>query len=432
MIVTYGRRRCGKSRLLKEILKEGDIYYVATQSDALVQRAQLADAIALKVSGFNDVRYPNWDALFHNLDIRLDRRITLCIDEFPYLAKGSTSLPSIYLDQNPKRKFHLVLCGSSQQMMHSLVLDQSAPLYGRADEIIKVNPMNAGWITKALKVSPIRAIEEYSTWGGVPRYWELRSELRNYEEAVKVLVLDRLGILHEEPARLFMDDMRESIQATSIMTLVGNGAHKMSEIAARLNKPATHLSRPLQKLLELGYLTREIPFGANERSNKKSLYKIKDPYLNFYFTFVVPNLSMLALDKIDLVYRKITKRLKYYQADAWENLCREAVPFMSFKGKTFNRAFRWWGNNTLQNQMEIDVVAESTDKKFLLIGECQWRIKTKTSDAIKNLLNKIHHFPNPKNKEIIAVLFLKRKPNSDKSEVVIVTPKLVLQSLRND
>jgi AAA+ ATPase superfamily predicted ATPase len=77
------------------------------------------------------------------------------------------------------------------------------------------------------------------------------------------------------------------------MSYVGAGAHRLSEIASRCGEIATNLSRPLAKLISLGYLTKEIPFGENENNSKKSLYKISDLFMNFYFQFIIPNRSFI-------------------------------------------------------------------------------------------------------------------------------------------
>ena len=67
-----------------------------------------------------------------------------------------------------------MLCGSSQNMMYGLFLDSTAPLYGRADEIMKLAPIRLPYIQEALSFDAMNTIEEYAVWGGVPRYWELR------------------------------------------------------------------------------------------------------------------------------------------------------------------------------------------------------------------------------------------------------------------
>lgn len=410
LIIIFGRRRCGKSTLIKNLLKPTDIYYMALQTDEAVQRIQLANTIGERISGFDYVVYPDWESLFVNLNNVLKEPLTLCIDELPYLVKGSASLPSILqkiIDNTPNRKYHLILCGSSQQMMQGLILDSSSPLYGRADEIMKIPPLEAGWLIKALNCKPGQAITEYSVWGGVPRYWELRAEEKTFKEAVANTILDRYGVLHEEPARLFLDDMRESVQAFSILSIVGSGSNRLSEIAGKLNKPATQLSRPIDNLIQLGYLKREIPFGESEKNSKKGIYKISDPFMNFYFTFLVPNMSRLELGLTDQVYSEFECRQSAYVSIEWENLCRRSVPMKPINGVNFDNAYRWWGTNTKSEPMELDVVAESTDKKYLLIGECKWSEIKDPSALIQNLKQKASLFPLAKGKELIVVLFLK-------------------------
>lgn len=410
LIIIYGRRRCGKSTLIKNTIKPNDIYYMAQQSDETIQRMQLANTIAEKIKGFDSVVYPDWESLFVNLNNVLKEPLTLCIDELPYLVKGSQSLPSVIqkiIDNTKNRKYHLILCGSSQQMMQGLILDSSAPLYGRADEIMKITPLEAGWISNALGCKPEQSIVEYSVWGGVPRYWELRVDEKSFKAAINNIIFDRFGVLHEEPVRLFFDDMRESVQAFSILSIVGNGSNRLSEIAGKLNKPATQLSRPIDNLIQLGYLKREVPFGELEKNSKKGIYKISDSFMNFYFTFLVPNLSRLELGLTEQVYNTFESRLSNYVSFEWENLCRRSVPMNSINGIDFDVAYRWWGTNLKNEPMELDVVAESTDKKYLLVGECKWSKISDTKSLLKKLDQKAVLLPLAKGKKVITVLYVK-------------------------
>lgn len=119
-------------------------------------------------------------------------------------------------------------------MKMGLVLDASAPLYGRAQEIIPIKPLGAGWIHKALKLGLVMEIlDAYSFWCGIPRYWELANDNGGGWEAAHRLVLDPQGVLHNEPKRLLLDDLRETAQAASILFLIGQGCHRISEIAVR-------------------------------------------------------------------------------------------------------------------------------------------------------------------------------------------------------
>ena len=127
-----------------------------------------------------------------------------------------------------------------------------------------------------------------AVWGGVPRYWELAADHPSHAEAVRALLVDPLGILHREPERLLLDEMTDTTRAASILVLIGQGCHRISEIAGRLGHPATSLARPLGRLVELGFAAREVPFGASERDSKRSLYRIADPFLRTWFRFVEP------------------------------------------------------------------------------------------------------------------------------------------------
>lgn len=410
LIVIYGRRRCGKSTLIKNVIGRNDVYFMAQQADESIQLAQLASAIGEKIIGFDSVVYPNWESLFINLNNVVKQTITICIDEFPYLVKSSAGLPSVIqkiIDNNINRKYHLILCGSSQQMMHGLILDSSAPLYGRANEILKITPLNAGWIQEALDCNAEQAVTEYAVWGGVPRYWELRKEEGSFETAVKNNILDRSGVLHEEPSRLFLDDMREYVQAYSILTVVGNGCNRLSEIAARINKPANQLSRPIENLIQLGYLKREVPFGEQLKNSKKGLYRIADPFMNFYFTYVAPNLSRLELNLTEQVYDLFESKVSNFVSAEWENLCRRCVPMYPVQEINFDIAYRWWGSNIDNKPMEIDVIAESIDKQFLLVGECKWSEIEDTNKLLEDLNQKAILLPFAKNKKIIPVVFVK-------------------------
>ena len=119
---------------------------MADQSDPTIQRKLFAEAISEKIEGFDKVTYPAWESLLTTLNNVLKEHITICIDEFPYLVKNTPELPSVLqklIDAKKNTMYHIILCGSSQQMMHGIVTDSSEPLYGRADEIIKLQPMTA-------------------------------------------------------------------------------------------------------------------------------------------------------------------------------------------------------------------------------------------------------------------------------------------------
>lgn len=425
LVVMYGRRRLGKSTLIKRVLSENDVYFLADRSEGQHQRALLAKVIAQVFPDFEKLSYPDWESMFCAVNYRTDKRFTLCLDEFPYLVEQSPELPSVLqkLVDEKQLKYNLVLCGSSQNMMYGLFLDSTAPLYGRADEIMRLTPIRLPYIQEALNLNAMNAIEEYAVWGGVPRYWELRENRISLDDAMWHNILSVNGALYEEPIKLLQDDVKDIVKTSTIMSYIGTGANRLSEIAARCNEPATNLSRPLKKLVDLGFLEKDVPFGIDEKNAKKSLYKIADPFMAFYYQFVVPNRSFIELGRRLPIEQALTAHFSESVNMQWEKLCRDAVTGNLVNGVVYGKAKRWWGSvlneDKKPEQVEFDVMAESLDKKSLLVGECKWTTGENDKQLTAALLRKANLLPFAKNYTIVPVLFLKNAPKGDSENVML-------------
>ena len=433
LAVVYGRRRCGKSRLLVESLADRNLtYYIADEREAPLQRASLAQELGVRLPGFQSVIYPDWEALFSRWWAEAPPQTVLVLDEFPALVSQARELPSLLqrqLDHRPPRGCHLALCGSSQRMMQGLVLDRTAPLFGRAVEILKIGPLRAGWTGVALDLPALQAVEAYAVWGGVPRYWELASDYPNTPEAIRQLVLNPLGVLHEEPASLLLDELKETAQSASILQLIGNGCHRLSEISARLAKPSTSLVRPVQRLVDLEMVSRERPFGVHEKDTKRTLYHLCDPFLRFWFRYVGPRRSQLQSRQTERVYRQIEPDFPQHVGSVWEDLARQSVPFLDIHGVEWNQAQRWWGPGTDGRPMEIDLVAESLDGQSLLLGSVKWEEKSDVGRLVKELHAQSGFFPLKGGRQVFLALWLKR-PGGGPHPLPVLNPETVMSILR--
>ena len=434
LVVMYGRRRLGKSTLIKCLLSDNDVYFLADRSEGQHQRVLLAKVIAQIFPDFDKLTYPDWESIFRAVNYRTDKRFTLCLDEFPYLVEQSPELPSVLqkLVDEKLLKYNLVLCGSSQNMMYGLFLDSTAPLYGRADEIMRLAPIRLPYVQEALNLDAISAIEEYAVWGGVPRYWELRENRSSLDDALWRNILSVNGTLYEEPIKLFQDDVKDIVKTSTIMSYIGTGANRLSEIAARCDEPATNLSRPLKKLIDLGFLEKDVPFGIDEKNAKKSLYKIADPFMAFYYQFVVPNRSFIELGRRLPLEQALTAHFSEYVSIRWEKLCRDAVTGNMVNGIVYGKAKRWWGSilneDKKPEQVEFDVMAESLDKKYLLVGECKWTTGENGKQLTAELLRKAYLLPFAKSYTIVPILFLKNAPKDDAGNAML--PEDVIKMMR--
>lgn len=418
-LVLYGRRRIGKSTLIKEVLKtqEQSIYFLADRTNEANQRRLFSQSVATEIPDFDKVLYGDWESLLRALNRQLDHRVVVCMDEFPYLVKNSPSLPSVIQKLLNERtlRFDLIICGSAQQQMHDIVLNKKEPLYGQADEIMLIRAIPARYTRQALECTAEESVTEYAVWGGVPRYWEIRKDYPSLMEAITAQILDPNGFLMDEPQRLLRDDMRDSVQPETILSIIGNGANRMSEIASRAGREASQLTEPLARLRELGYLEREIPYGENEKKSKRGVYHVSDPLFRFLFRFVVPYRSILQLGRMNAVESLIETNMTQYVGEWWEKICRDYVSGNVIDGVAYNLAGRWWGKifpeDKIGRVVELDIVAESLDHKHVIIGECKWTEREDARHLMSRLQGITPYLPFIKRgQRVHYLLFLKRAP----------------------
>lgn len=131
----------------------------------------------------------------------------------------------------------------------------------------------------------------------------------------------------------------------------------------------------MDRLLELGLIRRDMPFGASPRDSKRSLYRIGDPFLRFWFRFVEPNRSRLEFRQVPAVMREIRAGWAAHVAEIWEELVRSSIPRTRYFNRTWGEARSWWGPGTDRTPCEVDIVAESTDGTAVLVGEVAWTTK---------------------------------------------------------
>jgi hypothetical protein len=304
-------------------------------------------------------------------------------------------------------------------MMQGLVLAGDAPLYGRAREVLDLGPMDPSYLPAAL--GPARAaelVEQWAAWGGVPRYWELAADETGPTRArVERLVLDPLGPLHREPDRLLIEEIPSALEVRPVLDAIGAGAHRVSEIAGRLGRPSTSLARPLERLVAMGLVWREVPFGEIERRSKKSLYRIADPFFRLWFRVVAPHRGLLASAAPAHRARLLDRYHGALVAAAWEDLCRLRLPRLAPRTSLgrlgpWGPGHRWWSGA----QPEWDVVSESADGERLLLGEAKWSRRPLGRTEVDRALRALAARPAPPLREpraaraVIRVLFVPEGP----------------------
>lgn len=292
LLVVFGRRRVGKTRLLTHWLRpQKGLYSQAIEAASGIQIEQVMRDIGAALR--TTIAPKNWSEFLELIGLQEGPTI-VCLDEFPYLVASDPSLPSViqrWLDHQRPKQLTLVLSGSSASAMNDCFLNRAAPLYQRARKLLHVEPMSYGAFCDACGLQPyaMESFTRFALVGGIPKYWEFVEPRATALELAEELYFGRSAFLEDEPGRLLRDEYITGLTALSVLEAVGRGAEKSSEIAARLGTAQTNLSRTFQQLLDASVLTREIPFGESLRSTKKTRYRIQDPALRFWFQIYSPH-----------------------------------------------------------------------------------------------------------------------------------------------
>ncbi|MGL5901488.1 MAG: ATP-binding protein, partial [Cetobacterium sp.] len=372
--VIYGRRRVGKTTLIKEFIKDKNaFYFFADKQNENVQINRFKNQLGehFKDDFVKKIEIKDWDTLFDYFMSKLgNEKFVLVIDEFQYLCMVNKSFSSIFqriFDEKLKEKnIMIILCGSLISMMYSEVLAYDSPLFGRRTSQIKLKPIDFKYYSEFFEEKSHHSlIEMYSITGGIPKYIMNFDRKKSHLWNIEHNIFDRDNYLYSEPKFLLQEEINDLSRYFSILQSIAAGNTKISSISSQLEIPSTGLTPYISKLIELDVLEKEIPVTEDIKNGKKALYKIKDNYLNFWFNYVYPYQSYLEIENLTYPLEKIKTTFDLWVSKVYEDLSRESLMYDNQIPFAIRNLGRWWDKNE-----EIDIVALGEDE--ILFGECKW------------------------------------------------------------
>jgi AAA+ ATPase superfamily predicted ATPase len=388
LIVVLGRRRVGKTALLRHFAQDRTVvHFIATRLPEAQQLAELGEAIGtatgdpvLAENGFHD-----WRQVFTVL-ARGRNTLALVLDEFPYLVESSPALPSLLQrawDQSlASTRAWLVLCGSSIAMMERETLDARAPLYGRRTGQIRLGPLPFDAVRELVPGWKLEdAVRAYAVFGGIPQYLQLQDSSAPVLDSIAATVLAPGAPLRDEVEYLLRQELVEARVYSGILAAIAEGKQKLGEIVNATHVPPGNVSKYLGVLQSLGLVVRDVPAteSAPEKS-KRGLYRIADPFVRFYFRHVRRHWSRIELGQLAPVLEAIKEDLDLLASIAYEDLCRQHVAAGALGGPEWARVGRWW-----DRQNELDIVAVNSKQTEILVGECKWSSKPVGTNVLATL-----------------------------------------------
>lgn len=391
LVILYGRRRVGKTALLREFAKsKSAIYYMATR---LPEAQQLKDLGEVAGSFFADpLLQENGFREWHQVLLYLARRkepFLFLLDEFPYLVEANPALASVWQkgwDEGLSGSgAKVVLSGSSVAMMERETLAHGSPLYGRRTGQLKLEPFP---FREARKFFPRYGVEDqiraFAILGGIPYYLSRFDDSVSLLQNVREHIFSRGAVLREEVEFLLREELQEPRVYFAILQALAQGKRRPSEIANATGLAHGTLSKYLAVLQSLALVTREVPSteSAPEKS-KKGLYAVADPFVRFWFRFVLAQRNLLEMDQAVKAAQTVAKALDDFTAPIYEEICRDEVNrglLDAAVDTSWSGTGRWWDRSR-----EVDILAFSEDRHRVLLGECKWSKKRVGVDVLQEL-----------------------------------------------
>ncbi len=399
LVVLYGRRRVGKTETLRQFCRgKPHVFYACTESPDEQQLAAFSERMLQKglPAAQYIKRFSSWEqALGSVSELPGDEKKLLVIDEFPYMVKGNSVIPSILQnlwDEKLKTEnVMIILCGSAMSFIEKEVLAEKNPLYGRATGILKMNEMGFyDAIQFVPAYSPLDKIAAYAVLGGIPHYLKQFDDSLPLGENICRNILSRGSILYSEVEFLMRQELRETATYNAIIEAVAMGNSKLNDIHQKTHIEKTKLSAYLKNLIDLGILSREFPVadGVKVRANiQRGLYQVTDNFFRFWYAFVFPNLSELEAGDAEGVWHYVVKpELDRYVSHAFEDVCRQYLRRQNRKNALpfrFTTIGRWWSKTD-----ELDIMATDREKTSFLLGECKYKNSPVGLSDLKRLQEK--------------------------------------------
>ncbi len=416
LLILYGRRRIGKTRLLTHWLDGlaggsgtaagrnapgGDpLYWMATQTSTVNQLRAFSQAVAGFVTPGAQLdptfSYASWEAAFEQAGraARAHRRVVI-LDEITYVMQADPEFPSLLQrawdhELKDRTNLFLILTGSLAGMIQRHVLDYKAPLYGRATGRIRLGPLPFGAFTELLpRYSAEQRVAVFGITGGVPAYIEQFDDRLSVAENLRQRIASPANLMLRDATFLLHEQLDRPRNYMAVLEAVATGNHTLSNIAHAAGIDRSNIGKYLSVLQVLGYIERRVPATVRRPERSRSgRYVLSDAYLRFYYRFLAPHIDMIERGMTEPAVALLKDHLlDFIGSHTFEELCREWVAVQAETGQLPfipERIGSFWSQSA-----QVDVVAINWRTKDLLLGECKWGRQAVGRSVILELVEKV-------------------------------------------
>ena len=400
-LVIYGRRRVGKTALINKFIEKNNCKSVSfvstemTETELLLRLGNdVLENLAPSLSG--KIKFESFDSVFDFITEKAGKeKLVFVIDEYPYLAKSCPYMNSLlqkYIDHDWKNtNLFLVLLGSLISFMREDVLGQNAPLHGRANLEMKLNPFD--YKETALFVPSYTEEEKaivYGLTGGVAKYLEQFDDSSSLNHNIEKLFFSENSFFNDEQIKTIITGEKSNpVAYNSIIDAVANGKTKYNEIQSATKM--SDISFCLKNLLTLEIIEK--------RETPKPYYRISNSMINFYFRYCIPGASLINSGKGQLYYqKKVQNNLHEFMGFVFEKMAKEYILMNvgTEKVPVFVTDIVEYQNSVKIGKeiksVEIDLLGLD-GKKIVLAGECKFKSEKFGREDLEVFTEKLNHLP---------------------------------------
>ena len=408
LIAVIGRRRVGKTFLIREVYKRNKIFEMTGLKDADLKKQLINFTLQMNMyfqMGEQFDQPDNWLMAFNRLSQELSKvdsasKPVVFFDEVPWIAGKKSgfneALGHWWNNWASQQNIIVVLCGSAASWMLEHVVNAKGGLHNRITKLITLMPFNLEETKKFLEakqieISNYQIIQLYMAMGGIPHYLEQIQKGKSAAQTIQEMCFNKDGVLRNEFENLYpalFDNAGNHIKIIKTLANKARGLDRQEILRATGMSDGGWFSGILNELESSGFISSHQPL---ENIKKETLYRLTDEYSLFYLKFIEGKKTSSEDEWMRISQEQ---RHKIWSGYAFENLCMKHADkikkALGISGvQTSINSFLHKKNKAFEKGFQIDLLI---DRKDDVINICEMKFYanefTITADYAKNLRTK--------------------------------------------
>ena len=406
LAVIYGRRRIGKSRLIKHFVKnkkESFLFEGIENLNTADQIKHFANEISKSINDnlVNKVNFSSWEDIFNYFTEKVvkqknrKKKLIISFDEIQWMAANRSKLISIlkYFYDNHWKEHNvmIILCGSIASFMLRKVVNSKA-LYGRITVEIALKGLKPDEAMQFFNER--KSIEEIMKYllifGTVPKYLEQIRQDRSFSWNINDLCFSNQSVMFNEVEKIFYNHFKETQTYLSLVNHLKNKILGHKEISKLIKMPSGGgLSRYLKTLEQAEIIRSFVPFGRKPSSTTKK-YALSDEFLTFFNKYMKDNLNIIENSNVDDVFEVISKdSFEIWLGFAFERFCLKHALFFAEQMDFGHRVINYGPYfEKSDNSFQIDLLYQTADK-VIVVCEIKYHNREISRKVINEMKRKL-------------------------------------------